>query len=74
MSEKSSSTSKTQQEILLSEVEAARRDLLSAKVRWYEAVIAAHKAGISNGRIGGRSNLTEAAIRILIKREKSGKK
>lgn len=61
-------------EKLLSEVTASRKGLEKAKKRWYDAVLAAHNAGATNGQIGGRADITEAAIRLFIKRESGPRK
>lgn len=53
---------------LLDNVEAARRGLNTSKDAYMDAVLEAHRHGISNVRIAGRAGLTEAAIRMMIKR------
>ena len=60
-------------EELLDAVEAAASERRAADRRYAQALLTAREAGISNQAIGGRAGMTEAAIRMYIRRRKQGK-
>lgn len=62
--------SEDDQEIILREVDNARRDIVAARERWAKVVMTAHLAGVRNTRIAGRAGVSETAIRQQINRQK----
>lgn len=59
------------EDVLLDEVDFARRGLKDSKDRYLSAVLAAHGAGVSNIRIASRAGVSETAIRAMIKASKA---